>query len=204
MIELVSLQDLIAFATVVAIDVVLAGDNAIVIGMAAARLPAEQRRQAILIGIGLAVVIRIALAGVAVRLLQVIGLTLAGGLLLLWVVWKMWRELREAEEEGREEGAAHPRKTLRQAVTQIVLADLSMSLDNVLAVAGAARESPHALVLGLGISVLLTGAAADYLARVLNRHRWLAYAGLLVILGVSLDMIVSDLPRVVRVAGILG
>lgn len=205
MIDLVSVQELMALATVIAIDVVLAGDNAIVIGMAAARLAPEQRRRAILIGIGLAVAIRIALAGVAVRLLHIIGLTLAGGLLLLWVVWKMWREFRTAGESGEEAaGTSHRRKTLGQAVVQILFADLSMSLDNVLAVAGAARESPFALVLGLGVSVLLTGVAADYLARLLSRHRWLAYAGLLIIFGVALDMIASDLPRVVRMAGILG
>jgi len=200
MYEFLSVQDLAAFATVIAIDVVLAGDNAIVIGMAAARLPTEQRRHAILIGIGLAVVIRAALATVALRLLSVIGLTLAGGLLLLWVVWKMWREFRaDSAEENLDDLSRN--KTLGQAVTQIVVADLSMSLDNVLAVAGASREHPHALILGLGVSVLLTGAAADILARFLSRYRWLAYIGLVIILGVALDMIASDAPNVIRALG---
>ncbi|MBW0367339.1 TerC family protein [Ensifer adhaerens] len=179
-----------ALMQVIAIDLVLAGDNAVVIGLAAAGLEPTQRRKAIMVGILAATVLRIAFATVAVHLLAIIGLLLAGGLLLLWVCWKMWRELRAGH--GDEEAMANenaPRKTFFQAATQIVVADVSMSLDNVLAVAGAAREHPSVLIVGLGLSIALMGIAANLIARLLTRHRWIAYVGLAIILYVSLDMI---------------
>lgn len=204
--------ELIALGQVIMIDLVLAGDNAIVVGMAAAGLPKEQRGKVILIGIIAATVLRILFALITTQLLLIIGLTLAGGLLLLWVCWKFWRELvhqrrerlREAamarkeltKEERRElaepeealPGAA-PAKTMRQAITQIVIADVSMSLDNVLAVAGAASEHPTVLIIGLVLSVGLMGAAATVIANLLKRFHWIAYVGLAVILWVALDMI---------------
>ncbi|WP_372399974.1 TerC family protein [Azospirillum sp. HJ39] len=197
MTELFTTEALFALLQVIMIDLVLAGDNAIVIGLAAAGLPREQRGKAILIGILAATVLRIAFAAVTTQLLQIIGLLLAGGVLLLWVCWKMWRELRMAHEEDEavealeDDGGADsgPRKTLRQAVGQIVIADLSMSLDNVLAVAGAAREHLGVLVIGLTLSIALMGLAASVIARVLQKHRWLAYVGLVIILYVALDMI---------------
>jgi YjbE family integral membrane protein len=177
-----------------AIDLVLAGDNAIVIGLAAAGLPVESRARAILVGIIAATVLRLAFAAVAIELLAIVGLLLAGGILLLWVCWKMWRELRgpgaeETEAALRAGDAQVPRKTFTQAAWQIVVADVSMSLDNVLAVAGAAREHPAALVFGLGLSIVLMGFAASFIARLLNRHRWVAYVGLAIILYVAIDMI---------------
>jgi len=183
-----------AFLQVVAIDLVLAGDNAVVIGLAAAGLPPERRRRAILVGIIAATLLRLAFAAVAVELLAIVGLLLAGGILLLWVCWKMWRELRGTgtadTEAAQKEGNAHPRgKTFAQAAWQIVMADVSMSLDNVLAVAGAAREHPGVLVFGLGLSIVLMGFAANLVARLLNRHRWIAYVGLAIILYVAIDMI---------------
>ncbi len=190
---------------VIAIDLVLAGDNAIVIGLAAAGLPADQRRKAILIGIIAATVMRIGFAAITAQLLQ-LGpmLLIAGGLLLLWVCWKMWRELRTPHEHvhAAEEALADadidqsgavadkaPRKTLKQAVWQIIIADVSMSLDNVLAVAGAARDHPTILIIGLALSIALMGLAATFIARLLERHRWIAYVGLAVIFYVALDLI---------------
>jgi YjbE family integral membrane protein len=203
--QYLTLEALNALLQVIVIDLVLAGDNAIVIGLAAAGLPAEQRSKAIIIGIVAATILRITFAAVTTQLLQIIGLLLAGGILLLWVCWKMWRELRtppqreEAAAEALEAlgkpgedggGAAQaPRKTLRQAATQIVIADLSMSLDNVLAVAGAAREHPWVLIFGLTLSIALMGLAAVYIARLLQRHRWIAFVGLALILYVALEMI---------------
>jgi YjbE family integral membrane protein len=183
-----------AFLQVIMIDLVLAGDNAVVIGLAAAGLPREKRARAILVGIVAATALRIVFAGVAIELLAIVGLLLAGGILLLWVTWKMWRELRgpgvEDTEVALAAGEAHvPRKTFAQAAWQIVMADISMSLDNVLAVAGAARGHPAALIFGLGLSILLMGVAASFIARLLNRHRWIAYIGLAIILYVALDMI---------------
>jgi YjbE family integral membrane protein len=180
-----------AFLQVIMIDLVLAGDNAVVIGLAAAGLPGEQRRRAILVGIVAATAMRIGFAFVAVRLLAIIGLLLAGGILLLWVSWKMWRELRAQQHTGTGEidDSAAPRKSFAQAVWQIVLADVSMSLDNVLAVAGAARDHLEALVFGLALSIVLMGFAATVIARLLNRYRWIAYLGLAIILYVALDMI---------------
>jgi YjbE family integral membrane protein len=181
-----------ALLQVIMIDLVLAGDNAVVIGLAAAGLPKEQRARAILAGIIAATVLRILFAAVAIELLEIVGLLLAGGILLLWVCWKMWRELRAPSvHEGAGEDAAEgaPRKTFAQAAWQIVMADISMSLDNVLAVAGAARDHPVALVFGLGLSIVLMGVAADFIARLLQRRRWIAYVGLAIILYVAGDMI---------------
>jgi YjbE family integral membrane protein len=193
MLEMISSEALTAFLQVVMIDLVLAGDNAVVIGLAAAGLPKEQRGRAILIGIIAATVLRIGFASVTVQLLQIVGLLLAGGILLLWVCWKMWRELRSGGEhqdlDAMNADAGANRKTMKQAVWQIIVADISMSLDNVLAVAGAAREHPMILVFGLGLSIALMGLAANLIARLLQNHRWIAYIGLIIILYVSGDMI---------------
>jgi YjbE family integral membrane protein len=202
--EVFTTDGFIALMQVIGIDLVLAGDNAIVIGLAAAGLPKELRAKAILIGILAATVMRIVFALLAAQLLAITGLLLAGGLLLLWVCWKMWRELREghgsdtmAEEaltnqdlnaDGKVAGGA-PQKTFAQAAMQIVIADVSMSLDNVLAVAGAAREHPTVLVIGLILSIALMGLAATFVARLLNKHAWLAYVGLVIIVYVAIKMI---------------
>lgn len=187
-----------AFLQVIAIDLVLAGDNAVVIGLAAMGLPPEMRRKAILIGIAAATVLRIVFALIATQLLAFTGLLLAGGFLLLWVCFKMWQELKgqeHADEAARAMHAAeaivHPgaRKTLKQAVLQIVIADVSMSLDNVLAVAGAAQRHFEALVFGLALSVVLMGVASSLIARLLNKHRWIAWVGLAVILYVAVRMV---------------
>jgi YjbE family integral membrane protein len=182
-----------AFFQVIMIDLVLAGDNAVVIGLAAAGLAKAQRARAILVGIIAATVLRIVFAVFAVQLLDIVGLLLAGGILLLWVCWKMWRELRGSSDRDAEAALAladsPPRKSFAQAAWQIVMADVSMSLDNVLAVAGAARDHPAALVFGLGLSIVLMGFAASFIARLLERHRWIAYAGLAIILYVAGDMI---------------
>ena len=180
-----------ALLQVIMIDLVLAGDNAVVIGLAAAGLPPERRGRVILVGIAAATVLRLAFAAVAVELLEIVGLLLAGGILLLWVCWKMWRELRgqEAHRADTAHTALAPRKSFAQATWQIVLADVSMSLDNVLAVAGAARDHPAALVFGLALSIVLMGVAAGFIAKLLNRHRWIGYVGLAIILYVALDMI---------------
>ena len=167
---------LTAFVQVILIDLVLAGDNAIVIGLAAAGLAPEQRARAILIGVGAATLLRIVFAGLTTQLLEIVGLLLAGGILLLWVCWKMWRELRHAAHEDPdvdstssvlESNGNMPRKTLAQATWQIVVADVSMSLDNVLAVAGAAREHPVVLIFGLALSIAMMGIAASFIARLL-------------------------------------
>lgn len=185
----------VAFFNVVMIDLVLAGDNAIVIGMAAAGLPRSQRNKSILVGIAAATVLRILFAIVAIRLLHFIGLVLVGGFLLLWVCWKMWRELRDSSHSSlganviTENTLTTPHKSFAQAAWQIVVADVSMSLDNVLAVAGAAREHPMVLILGLILSVALMGLAASFVAKLLGRYRWIGYFGLLIIVYVSLDMI---------------
>jgi YjbE family integral membrane protein len=190
--DLISGQALTALLQVIMIDLVLAGDNAVVIGLATAGLPAEQRRRAIIIGILAATALRIAFAGVATQLLQIIGLLLAGGILLLWVCWKMWRELRATSRHAHDSdlAAGHPaRKTFAQATLQIVIADVSMSLDNVLAVAGAAREHPFVLTFGLLLSVPMMGIAANLLGRLIQTHRRIAYLGLAVILYVACEMI---------------
>ncbi|PLP58322.1 hypothetical protein CYK37_15560 [Mesorhizobium loti] len=189
-----------ALFQVIMIDLVLAGDNAVVIGLAAAGLPKDQRAKAILIGIIAATVLRIGFAAATTQLLQIVGLLFAGGLLLLWVCWKMWSELRNGHGqealalEGAGEGSygvavAAPKKTFAQAAWQIVIADVSMSLDNVLAVAGAAREHPGVLVFGLVLSIALMGIAASFIANLLQKYRWIAYVGLVVILYVAGDMI---------------
>lgn len=195
---LISAPELWALLSVVMIDVVLAGDNAVVVGMAAAGLPRHQRAKVIAIGIIAATLLRIAFAMVTTQLLQIIGLMLAGGILLAWVAWKMWRELEadrrrdEAEGEAALAGAEtepQPTKTFSQAVTQIVVADVSMSLDNVLAVAGAALDHPWVLIVGLALSVAMMGAAAAIIAGLLQRYRWIAYVGLAIIAYVAARMI---------------
>lgn len=191
--------EMAAFLQVIFIDIVLAGDNAIVVGIAAAGMPAHMRKKVIFYGIAGAVALRIAMALIAVQLLQIVGLLLAGGVLLLWVSWKFYRELRQGQQEhaGAEaiahdldsaEAALVPQKTFAQAMWQIIIADFSMSLDNVLAVAGAAKEHPYIMAFGLLLSVALMAAAATLFARLLDRYRWLAWAGLLVIFYVALEM----------------
>ncbi len=179
--------EFVALLQVLLIDLVLAGDNAIVVGLAVNGLPAEQRRRAIFLGVAAATVLRIVFALVTLQLLAIVGLLFAGGALLLWVCWKMYRELRRPHGEHVAANAAP--KTMRSAMIQIMLADVSMSLDNVLAVAGAAREHPWVLVLGLAISVVLMGAAASLVARLLDRYRWLAWIGLAIVLYISLKML---------------
>ncbi|MEA1072412.1 YjbE family putative metal transport protein [Sphingomonas sp. LY29] len=185
-----------AFLQVLMIDLVLAGDNAIVVGALAAGLPAEQRRKVILIGVIAALVLRIAFALIVTQLLQIIGLILVGGLLLLWVAWKMWRELHHggesagsAEIEGDEHSGLRPAKSFAAAAWAVAVADVSMSLDNVLAVAGAAREHPGILIVGLIFAVALMGLAANVIAKYIERYRWIAYIGLVVILYVAVKMI---------------
>lgn len=198
-----------ALGQVLMIDLVLAGDNAVAVGLAAAALAPEQRKKAILIGLAAAVVLRIGFALITVQLLAIIGLLLAGGILLLWVCWKMWRELQEqrthdqAEAEAELETAlsAHhgggpppealgiKRKTFGAALLQIMIADVTMSLDNVLAVAGAAHEHPVIMVFGLILSIALMGVAATFIAKLLTRHRWIGYVGLAIVLYVALHMI---------------
>ncbi|MCK1668850.1 TerC family protein [Bradyrhizobium sp. 153] len=198
-----------ALVQVVLIDLVLAGDNAIVIGLAAAGLPQGQRSKAILIGIVAATILRLLLAGIATQILQIVGLLLAGGILLLWVCWKMWRELRTSPAgstvwKGTIGAIAEskPRKTLFQASWQIIVADASMSLDNVLAVAGAARDHPVVLIFGLGLSIAMMGLAASFIAGLLQTHRWLAYVGLAVILYVAVEMIWRGTLEIMKVASI--
>ncbi|WP_296017137.1 TerC family protein [uncultured Agrobacterium sp.] len=184
-----------AFLQVIAIDLVLAGDNAIVIGLAAAGLPAHLRRKAILVGIIAATVLRIAFAALTVQLLAIVGLQLFGGLLLVWVCWKMWSELREQNSSGadavtdEEADLTKGHKTFFQAATQIVIADVSMSLDNVLAVAGAAQDHVTVLIIGLVVSIALMGLAANLVAKLLHRYRWISYVGLAVIVYVAANML---------------
>ena len=187
---------LAAFGQVLMIDLVLAGDNAIVVGALAAGLPAHQRKQVILIGIGAALVLRIFFALIVSVLLGIVGLILAGGLLLLWVAWKMWRELREAGENigspeigGDEHSGLRPAKSFAGAAWAVALADVSMSLDNVLAVAGAARDHPGILIIGLLLSVALMGLAANLIAKYIERYRWIAFLGLAIIVYVAGKMI---------------
>jgi YjbE family integral membrane protein len=184
------------FFEILMIDIVLAGDNAIVVGALAAGLPPEQRKKVILIGVLAALVLRIGFALIVTQLLQIVGLVLAGGLLLLWVAWRMWRELREgAQSAGSPEIVGDERSGLRSprsfasAAWGVAIADVSMSLDNVLAVAGAAMDHPWILVFGLILSVILMGVAANYIARYIERYRWIAYLGLAVILWVACKMI---------------
>ncbi len=186
-----------AFIQVLLIDLVLAGDNAIVVGALAAGLPADQRRKVILIGVGAALVLRIGFALVVQQLLGIVGLVLAGGLLLLWVAWRMWRDLRgghgesagSPEVEGDEDSGLKPAKSFVAAAWGVAVADVSMSLDNVLAVAGAAREHPGILIVGLIFAVAMMGVAANIIAKYIERYRWIAWVGLAVIVYVAGKMI---------------
>jgi YjbE family integral membrane protein len=190
-----------AFLSVLMIDLVLAGDNAVAVGLAAGGLPAKERKKVILYGLGAAVVLRIGFALITTWLLGVIGLLLAGGVLLLWVCWKMWRELREQithdqadaqailDNDPATEPRVKPAKTFKQAFLQVLIADVSMSLDNVLAVAGAAREHPAILVFGLLLSIVLMGVAATAIANLLHKHRWIGFVGLAIVLYVAVHMI---------------
>lgn len=203
--EIFTASGFAALIQVILIDLVLAGDNAVVIGLAAAGLPADLRRRAILIGIIAATVLRICFALVTTQLLSLGGgLLVAGGILLLYVCWKMYRELTTSHDDEADADEAlsdtdlnadgtvakrAPRKTLRDAVIQIVIADVSMSLDNVLAVAGAAQHHFEALVVGLALSVVLMGVAATFIARLLHRFRWIAWLGLAIILFVAVRMV---------------
>jgi YjbE family integral membrane protein len=198
------------------IDLVLAGDNAIVIGLAAAGLPAAQRKRAIIAGVVAATALRIVGATIATQLLQVLGLLFAGGILLLWVCWKMWRELHmmpggrlepdatlDENAVGRGETAPSvPRKTFGQATLRIVVADISMSLDNVLALAGAAREHPFVLAFGLLLSIALMGLAANLIARLLQKHHWIAYVGLAIIFYVAGEMIYRGSLELISASGV--
>ena len=189
------LVDITAVASVIVIDVVLAGDNALIVGLVASRLPMEQQRRVIVLGIAVAMLSRIAFAVVATELLVITGLLFAGGLLLLWVAWKLWREIEAARHAAASRpretpGAARPpAKSFGSAVWQIAVADISMSLDNVLAVAGAARDHVWMLVFGLALSVSLMGIAATVIARFMERHHWLSYIGLVVVSYVAITMI---------------
>ena len=194
--HLLTPEAITVFFEISMIDIVLAGDNAIVVGALAAGLPAEQRKKVILIGVGAALVLRIAFALVVSQLLQIVGLILAGGILLLWVAWKMWRELHHSRESagspevaGDEHSGVRPARTFASAAWGVALADVSMSLDNVLAVAGAAKDHPQILVFGLVLSVILMGIAANFIARYIERYRWIAYVGLAVIVWVAAKMI---------------
>jgi YjbE family integral membrane protein len=191
-----------AFLSVLMIDLVLAGDNAVAVGLAAGGLPAKDRKKVILYGLGAAVVLRISFALITTWLLGVIGLLLAGGILLLWVCWKMWRELREQithdqanaqacldDDPNTEPVNVKPAKSFQQAFLQVLIADVSMSLDNVLAVAGAAREHPAILVFGLLLSIILMGVAANAIAKLLHKHRWIGFIGLAIVLYVAAHMI---------------
>ena len=214
---MISAAELSALLQVIVVDLVLAGDNAIVVGMAAAGLPAKDRARVIALGIAAATLMRIGFAAVTVQLLQIVGLLLAGGLVLLWVAWKLWRELRARREALRavESAAASPvpgasdaavpghapNKRMRDAIVQIVVADVSMSLDNVLAVAGIARDHTWVLVVGLVLSVAFMGLAAAWIARQLEHRPWIAYVGLAVIFYVAMAMIVEGAQEVAAVAG---
>jgi YjbE family integral membrane protein len=202
---LIGVNQLGTLLSVVIIDVVLAGDNAIVVGMAAAGLPVARRRRVIVLGIAAATVLRILFAYFAVQLLAVIGLTLAGGVLLLWVSWKMYREIRETQihehpavAEAACSGSRTPRTNSAQALTRIVLADVSMSLDNVLAVAGIARDHFWLLAFGLVLSVALMGIASTCIARLLDRYFWISWVGLGIITFVSLRMIWDGSTEIIK------
>ena len=208
-----SAAELSALLQVVVVDLVLAGDNAIVVGLVAAGLPAKDRARVIAIGIVAATLMRVAFAAVTVQLLQIVGLLLAGGLVLLWVAWKLWREIRAqrashrsgdalAPEPGTGEGAPAPPKRMRDAIVQIVVADLSMSLDNVLAVAGIARDHTWVLVVGLVLSVAFMGLAAAWIARQLEHRPWIAYIGLAVIFYVAMAMIVEGWQEIAVATGV--
>lgn len=193
-----------AYFEVVIINLLLSGDNVIVIGMAAAGLVSELRSKAIAVGIAAAAVIRIVIAVIAAKLLTITGIALAGGLMLLWICWTMFRELIstvEGSDAGRTAGEAVERKLFRHAIAQIIFADVSMSLDNVLAVAGAAKENMGALVFGLTLSVLLMGFASNFVAKLLNRHRWIGWVGLAIIVYVALDMVWAGTAQLIALYG---
>lgn len=198
-----------ALVSVVIIDVVLAGDNAIVVGMAAAGLPIEHRRRTIVLAIAAATVLRIAFAFVALEVLEtIIGMALAGGLLLLWVAWKMYREISQSDlaiaGDATCTGRRWPEKTQAQALGQIVIADLSMSLDNVLAVAGIARAHPYVLGVGLVLSVALMGVASTYIAKLLNRFFWISWIGLGIVTFIALRMIWDGSAQIIHHAAAVG
>jgi YjbE family integral membrane protein len=183
--------DFLAVAQVILIDLVLAGDNAIVVGIAAASVEPKFRKKVIFLGVGLAVVLRIIFAAVTMQLLGIVGLTFAGGVLLLWVCWKLYTELREHSGSGSQSGnQSEPgrRQTVSAAIFQVAIADISMSLDNVLAVAGVAKDDMTVLVIGLALSVILMGVGAGVIARLLERYRWIGYLGLLLIVYVAFEM----------------
>jgi len=217
MTDIITSHAIATLIQVVMIDLLLAADNAVVIGLAAAGLPPEQRKRAIAIGVFAATVLRILCASIATQLLHVVGLSIAGGILLLWVCWKMWREIKTQDQhpghemlvdytlghDGTVAGRVR-RKTLGQAALQIVVADISMSLDNVLAIAGAAREHPFILVFGLLLSITLMGVAADWISGLLQKHRWIAYAGLAIILYVAGEMIYRGAHELEPVIGVVG
>lgn len=190
--------DIASLLQIVFIDLVLAGDNAIVVGLAVSGLAPEHRRKAILMGLAGAVVLRILFSIVALSLLEILGLTLAGGLLLAWVAYKLFRELRSGSGEAHAQEGKPARKTLSGAIGAILLADVSMSLDNALAVAGAAKDNVTILVVGLVLSVALMALAADVVARLIVKHRWLGYVGLAVVAYVAIDMIVRGTREVIH------
>jgi YjbE family integral membrane protein len=185
-----SLSAMIALVQVILVDLLLAVDNTIVVGLVAASMPAHQRKKIIFIGIVFATALRIGFAVIASYLLTIVGLLMAGGLLLLWVGWKMFREV-SGQHKARVAAYRPPPKTFNQAVIQVVLADVAMSLDNVLAVAGAAHEHLWVLVFGLTLSVVLMGVASVRLAQMMQKHRWLIYIGIGVVFLVAMEMIVS-------------
>lgn len=201
-------QNAVALFNILIIDLTLAGDNAIVVGMAASRVHPSMRAKVIFWGIAGAVVLRILFSGIAQQMLQVIGLTLAGGLLLLFVCWKMYRQIMDGEAHAIEqiEGQLasttppHNETSFWSALWTIILADVSMSLDNVLAVAGAAGESTLVLVVGLAIAIVLMAVASTYIAKLLARYPWIAWLGLVIILYVALDMIYRDSHKIVCAA----
>jgi YjbE family integral membrane protein len=188
-------SELVALLQIIVIDVVLAGDNAIVVGMAASRVAPELRAKVIFWGIAGAVLLRIGFAAITVQLLAIVGLTLAGGILLLWVCWKMYRELRHtahpasvgAAVSGSDAQADRP-LGFASAVVQIIVADVSMSLDNVLAVAGAAKGHTGVLVVGLAIAVVLMAVAASFIAKLLARFPWVTWLGLAIVFYVAVEM----------------
>jgi YjbE family integral membrane protein len=204
--EILTPGGLSALGQVLMIDLMLAGDNVVILGTLAAGLPPTQRKRVLSIGVAMALVFLICFALLATRLLQIVGLTLAGGLLLLWVAWKLFRELRRGQVgHAAADAPPKPAKTMMQAIVQVAIADLSMSLDNVLAVAGAARDHPTVLLIGLALSVTLMAVAANYIARIIERHHWIAYIGLVVIVYVAGSMIVAGthqvMPHVGRLLG---
>ena len=210
MFEFLGLDVLTSLFEVVLINLVLSADNVIVISLAAAGLPRAKRAKAILIGIVAATVLRLLLAGLATQILQTVGLLLAGGILLLWVCWKLWRELRASVpiEATAAAGAVagtdvegEPQKTLVHVILQITVADFSMSIDNVLAVAGAARDHPVVLFFGLALSIAMMGAAASFIARLLQNHRWIAYVGLAIILYIAIEMTFHGTLEIMKTAG---